>query len=167
MASNQGGPEITTRRDFLKRLILGISGAATAVVASPLIGYFLSPAWRKSGPLLAPVAPTSLIPVGQPTFVTYDERLRDGWYVSTLSKGAWIVTKDGKEFVVFHPACTHLACPYYWDQEKQIFQCPCHDGRFDIDGNVIHGPPPRPLDRLEFTIEGGTILVTGRIIRGR
>ena len=98
--------------------------------------------------------------------MTYEERIRDGWYISTLSKGAWVVTKDGKEFVAFDPHCTHLNCPYYWDKEKKRFQCPCHDGRFDIDGKVIGGPPPRPLDRLEIIIQDGNILSTGKILRG-
>jgi len=59
----------------------------------------------------------------------------------------WILNKDGKNFVVFDPRCTHLNCPYYWDKQANRFHCPCHDGRFDIDGNVIGGPPPRAHQR--------------------
>jgi menaquinol-cytochrome c reductase iron-sulfur subunit len=165
MAGNPGNEEITRRR-FLGYFIGGISGVIGVVVASPVIGYFLSPAWKKKAPLFTVIASVNEIPIGQPTFVTYEERIRDGWYITTLSKGVWLVNKDGKELTVFDPRCTHLNCPYYWDKEKQIFHCPCHDGRFDIDGNVIGGPPPRPLDRLEFTIEGGNVLVSDRIIRG-
>jgi len=98
-------------------------------------------------------------------FVTYEQRIRDGWYVSTLSKGAWVSNRGG-QIVVFDPRCTHLNCPFYWDKEKGIFQCPCHDGRFDIDGKVIGGPPPRPLDRLEYEIQDGNIMVSGRLIGG-
>ncbi len=155
-----------SRRKFLGYLIGGIGGVIGAVVAAPLVGYFLSPAWRKSKSLLTPIARTSDIPIGVPTFVTYEERMRDGWFVSTLSKGAWVVTKDGKEFIVFDPRCTHLNCPYYWDKQKEIFLCPCHDGRFDIDGNVTGGPPPRPLDRLEVMVKDDTILLSGRIATG-
>ncbi len=155
-----------SRRKFLGYLIGGIGGVIGAVVATPLVGYFLSPAWRKSKSLLTPIARTGDIPKGVPTFVTYEERMRDGWFVSTLSKGAWVVTKDGKEFIVFDPRCTHLNCPYYWDKQKEIFQCPCHDGRFDINGNVTGGPPPRPLDRLEVMVEDETILLSGRIATG-
>lgn len=155
-----------SRRKFLGYLIGGIGGVIGAVVAAPLVGYFLSPAWRKSKSLLTPIARTGDIPIGVPTFVTYEERMRDGWFVSTLSKGAWVVTKDGKEFIVFDPRCTHLNCPYYWDKQKEIFQCPCHDGRFDIDGNVTGGPPPRPLDRLEVMVEDDTILLSGKIATG-
>ncbi len=159
------GGEPVSRRRFLGYVIGGISSVVAAAVAFPLVGYFLSPAWKKSKVLLTPIAHISDIPGGKPTFVTYEQRIRDGWYISTLSKVAWVVRKNPDEFVVFDPRCTHLNCPYYWDKENEIFFCPCHDGRFDIDGNVIGGPPPRPLDRLEFTIEDENIMVSGNIIR--
>ncbi len=164
--TTSSSPEVS-RRKFLSYIIGAVGAAITTVVGVPLIGYFLSPAWKKADRLVTPIARTSDIPIGQPTFVTYEERVRDGWYISTRSKGSWIVTKDGQEFVVFDPRCTHLNCPYYWNKEKQKFECPCHDGGFDINGNVLHGPPPRPLDRLEFTIVDGLISITGGIIPRR
>jgi menaquinol-cytochrome c reductase iron-sulfur subunit len=161
----QEGGEAVSRRRFLGYMIGGISGIITAAVAVPLVGYFLSPAFQKKKVLLTPIANISEVPEGQPKFVTYEQRIRDGWYISTLSKGAWVVRKNPDEVIVFDPRCTHLNCPYYWDKEQGIFFCPCHDGKFDIDGNVTGGPPPRPLDRLEFTIEDGNILVSGHIIQ--
>jgi len=164
MADTTSGSEVTRRR-FLTYVVGGVGAAIGAVVATPLVGYFLSPAWKKSRPLLTPIARASEIPEGQPVYVTYEQRIRDGWYVSTLSKGAWVSNRGG-QIVVFDPRCTHLNCPFYWDKEKGIFQCPCHDGRFDIDGKVIGGPPPRPLDRLEYEIQDGNIMVSGRLIGG-
>ncbi len=162
MAVNKGGDQITRRR-FLSRSIAVISGAIGVVVGAPLVGYFLSPAWRKSTVQFTPAANVSDIPVGEPTFVTYEERAADGWYISTLSKGVWIVNQDGKNFIVYDPRCTHLNCPYYWDKQNKTFQCPCHNGQFDIYGKVTGGPPPRSLDRLQFRIEGGTILIGGQV----
>jgi len=164
--SNQSEEKGISRRRFLGYLVGGVAGIVTVTVATPLVGYFLSPLWRKQPSILTPIARTSDIPVGVPTFVTYEQRIRDGWYISTLSKGAWVVNKDNNEFIVYDPHCTHLNCPYYWDKDNQIFKCPCHGGDFDIDGNVLAGPPPRALDRLEHTIQDGDILVTGEIIRG-
>ena len=148
-----------SRRKFLKFVVGGVSTVIGAAVGVPLIGYFLSPAWKKPEPLLTPIANVKDIPEGQPTYVTYEQRIRDGWYISTLSKGAWVVNMGG-EFTVYDPRCTHLNCPYYWDKDRQIFQCPCHGGEFDINGNVIGGPPPRPLDKINFTIDSGSILVS-------
>ncbi len=156
-----------SRRKFLSYLVGGVSTAIVAVVATPLVGYFLSPAWRRKPPLLTPIAQVSDVPKDKPLFVTYEQRIRDGWYITTLSKGAWVVNKGGNKLTVFDfdPRCTHLNCPYYWDEEQGMFLCPCHGGKFDIDGKVLAGPPPRPLDRLEFSVEDGSILLSGRIIR--
>jgi Rieske Fe-S protein len=33
------------------------------------------------------------------------------------------------------------------------FRCPCHGGVFDAEGNVVEGPPPRPLDRVEVRVD--------------
>jgi menaquinol-cytochrome c reductase iron-sulfur subunit len=165
MAKYAGGQEISRRRFFIY-VIAGISSAIGAAVATPLIGYFLSPAWKKEKGFTVPIVRASTIPIGVPTFVRFEERVPDAWVITTESKGAWVVTKDGQNFVVFDPHCTHLNCPYYWDAAKQIFQCPCHNGQFDINGKVLAGPPPRPLDRLEFVIKSGEIEITGQKISG-
>jgi menaquinol-cytochrome c reductase iron-sulfur subunit len=162
MAEKENSKEVSRRR-FLGLVFGGIGATIATAVTVPLAGYFLSPAWKQKKHLLSPIANVSDLPEGKPTFVTYEQRVRDGWYISTLSKGAWVLKQSGGEIIVFDPRCTHLNCPYYWDKEKQWFQCPCHDGRFDIHGLVIGGPAPRGLDRLDFTIEGDSILVSGDV----
>jgi menaquinol-cytochrome c reductase iron-sulfur subunit len=155
-----------TRRRFLRNVIAGVSGVIAATIGVPVAGYFFSPERRKKTNITIPVTRVSDIPIGRPTFVRYEQRVTDAWIVSTESKGAWVVTLDGKQFNVYDPHCTHLGCPYYWDQRRQIFQCPCHGGEYSINGEVLAGPPPRPLDRLAYTIEGGEIVLTGHILRG-
>jgi menaquinol-cytochrome c reductase iron-sulfur subunit len=164
--SNAEDSNQITRRQFLKYVVAGSAGLAAVAVATPLVGYFLSPAWKQKKNLTLPIARSDSIPIGTPTFVRFEERVPDAWVITTESQGLWVVTKDGKNFTVFDPHCTHLNCPYYWDDSQKIFVCPCHGGRFDIDGNVLAGPPPRPLDRWESLINQGEIEVTGKIIRG-
>jgi len=155
-----------SRRKFLKYVVVGGGCLAAAAIVTPLAGYFLSPAWQQKGKLTLPVARVDSIPLGTPIFVRFEQRVQDAWVVNTQSQGLWIVTTDGKNFTCFDPHCTHLNCPYYWDDIQKIFICPCHGGQFDINGNVLAGPPPRPLDRLEFIINQGEIEITGNIIRG-
>ena len=62
-----------------------------------------------------------------------------------------------KGMTVFSPVCTHLGCYVNWDNNRKEFICPCHGGRYNIDGQVIAGPPPKPLDRLPFKIEAGKV----------
>ncbi len=165
MSNNDDNNQIN-RRQFLKYVVFGTAGLAAVTVASPLVGYFLSPAWKQKENLTLPIARADSIPIGAPTFVRFEERVPDAWVITTQSQGLWVVTKDGKNFTVFDPHCTHLNCPYYWDEAQKVFACPCHGGRFDIDGNVLAGPPPRPLDRWESIIRQGEIEITGKLIRG-
>ena len=44
-------------------------------------------------------------------------------------------------------------------KNQRIFKCPCHDGRYDVEGRVISGPPPAPLKRHETKIEDGKIFL--------
>ncbi len=162
---NQKDREVT-RRQFLTYIVAGSAGLIAAALATPVAGYFFSPAWKKQPTQTVPVTQTSQIPVGQPTFIRFEQRVPDAWVVTTESEGVWVVTKDGKNFTVFDPHCTHLRCPYSWDDSQKMFVCPCHGGKFDIDGKVLAGPPPRPLDRLEFLIQQGEIELTGNIVKG-
>ncbi|MGA9648728.1 FAD-dependent oxidoreductase [Pedobacter sp.] len=47
------------------------------------------------------------------------------------------------------PVCTHAGCIVNWNSVEQSWDCPCHGGRFDIDGSVITGPPKTPLKKIE------------------
>jgi cytochrome b6-f complex iron-sulfur subunit len=55
--------------------------------------------------------------------------------------------------------CTHSGCTVPWNAEQGVFACPCHGGRFNPDGTVAGGPPPRPLTTFEAKIDGDQVLV--------
>jgi cytochrome b6-f complex iron-sulfur subunit len=73
--------------------------------------------------------------------------------------GVYVKSDDGRNFVGMSNICTHLACLVRWVEDERKFYCPCHAGIYDEDGNVISGPPPRPLDRYEITVEEGKLLL--------
>src|SRR5688572_25415275 len=72
-------------------------------------------------------------------------------------------TLDG-DLHAFGQKCTHLACPVYFERAHQRLECPCHDGAFDArTGNVLYGPPPRPLDPIKLEVRAnGEIWAIGR-----
>jgi Rieske Fe-S protein len=73
-----------------------------------------------------------------------------------------IRTADGA-YHAYGQKCTHLACPVYYAREHQRLECPCHEGAFDATtGNVLYGPPPRPLDTIELEVRGGQVYAIGR-----
>ncbi len=62
-----------------------------------------------------------------------------------------------KGLIAFSPVCTHLGCYVNWDNNRKEFLCPCHGGRYNSEGQVIAGPPPKSLTRLPYKIEAGKI----------
>ena len=74
------------------------------------------------------------------------------------SPGIIISTKD-KGFLAFSKVCTHLGCLVKFDKDRQLFICPCHAGVFDLEGNVVSGPPPQPLQKFAVKVEGDNIVI--------
>lgn len=62
-------------------------------------------------------------------------------------------------FVALYRKCTHLGCAVPWDQALGRFVCPCHASAFEMDGQVLNAPAPRPLDRFIVTIRDGQVSV--------
>jgi Rieske Fe-S protein len=61
--------------------------------------------------------------------------------------------------------CTHLGCITRYLSDEKAIACPCHGSRFDLEGNVVHGPAPRPLPWLEVTADAtGNLVVDSSII---
>jgi Rieske Fe-S protein len=74
----------------------------------------------------------------------------------------FVASRGGSQFAIFDARCTHLGCPVSWSEMTHEFFCACHGGVFDARGNVVDGPPPRPLDRYEWRIQDG-VLYAGRL----
>jgi Rieske Fe-S protein len=70
-----------------------------------------------------------------------------------------INTQDGK-LLAFSATCTHLTCTVTYQGDTETMFCPCHNGRFDLAGNVISGPPPAPLESYKVDVAGEDIFVS-------
>ncbi len=75
------------------------------------------------------------------------------------SPGILIFTSDG-ELRVFSAVCTHLGCTVIYESDTGTILCPCHNGRFDLSGNVVSGPPPTPLESYNVEISGEDIVIS-------
>lgn len=72
-----------------------------------------------------------------------------------------LVVRDPKTSTVIavNPTCTHQGCLVDWKASRSAFVCPCHNSRFDLDGEVLRGPAARPLETYKVKIQGEQILV--------
>ncbi len=83
-------------------------------------------------------------------------------YPTDRDSAILIRASDGA-YHAYGQKCTHLSCPVYYSRDHQRLECPCHEGAFDATtGNVLYGPPPRPLDAIEVELRGGQVWATGR-----
>jgi len=137
----------------------------TAVLALPAAAYlFVKPKSQKQSEFVL-AADLSQLTVGKPEEVVFRRTRVDGWRVLNEKSTAWVLRKDDQNVIAFAPQCTHLGCAYHWDEKDNNFLCPCHTSTFSIDGKVLSGPAPRPLDRLVTKVDQGKILIGSEIQR--
>jgi cytochrome b6-f complex iron-sulfur subunit len=136
------------RRRFVNLFLGGSLLGAFASLLYPVIRYLIPPrqaealAKRVAAAKVGEIAPNSA------------KLFRFG-----SSPALLINTADG-QLRAFSAVCTHLTCTVSYEADTGTLYCPCHNGRFDLSGNVISGPPPRPLDAYEVEVTGGDIYVS-------
>ena len=143
-----------TRRNAL---VLFVNSAAAVVGAglSAVLGAFAlrppRPAqadrWVRAGGL-ADLTPN--VPVARIVSLSR----QDGWYRERARETVFLVWDGDKSVRAMSATCTHLGCQVRWDGPAEKFRCPCHGGVFDAHGQVLEGPPPRPLETITARVDG-------------
>ena len=144
--------ELISRRRFLSRVSLALSGLAAAVVSVPIIAYLLSPLLQQPAPQWRDVGAVDSFQVGQTVEVAYDDPSPLPWAGQTARTALWLRRASQTDFTAFSINCTHLGCPVNWRPDADLFLCPCHGGVYYADGTVAGGPPPHALPRLKVRI---------------
>jgi Rieske Fe-S protein len=149
------------RRGFVAGVVTFLGGIIAAVIGLPAVGYLLSPSFRKrsssSDKEWVPLGLVENLVEDEPTLFSFTRTQRVGWETTARSYGIYVIRKAGTAFDVFSNVCTHLSCRVSWKEELGEYLCPCHDGHFGIDGSIISGPQPRPLDQFEYRVVDGTL----------
>ena len=149
-----------SRRSFLSTTIVAIGGIITLGIAIPSIVYVVGPALqRKQEEEWVRLGPTSKVEVGVPTLYKVKITQQSGWITSDEEVAVYVITEDGRNYTALSNICTHLGCRVRWITDQEIFFCPCHNGVFDKEGEVVSGPPPKALDQYELKIEGDQLFI--------
>lgn len=154
--------EGNSRRRFLGWTIGGIAAFLTAAIGVPAAGTVASAMLAHGEALSVRLEKLTNYPVGQPTLSQFTLTRTDGWLRTTEGRGVWVVRTSDQDVTVFNGRCTHLGCAYNWRAQNpntNRFVCPCHDGVFGLDGKVVSGPPPRPLDTLPVKVADGFVVI--------
>jgi Rieske Fe-S protein len=136
------------RRRFLDG-ILG-TGFATTVVA------IVYPVWRYLIPPATGEPTTQSVVAAQASQV----RPNSGMVFKFGSKPGLLIRTPEGELQAFNAVCTHLQCTVQYKTDTSQIWCACHNGLYDLAGNVVSGPPPRPLERLVVNQRGEDIVVS-------
>jgi Rieske Fe-S protein len=157
------GSHNISRRDFVK-LITGALGAVIgAAIGLPAIDYLIDPALKAGGKdAWIPLGKLDSFEIGKPTLATFTRSTANGWEKTVNSYGVFVLRTSETDTLVLSNKCTHLGCHVNWNADKQEYICPCHDAQFGINGQVLGGPPPRPLDGYsgdQLQVTDGTLLI--------
>ena len=144
-----------TRREFCNFLFL-TSGALLAGTA----GFAAKSVYDASAePHLAPMKIDGAMELQPGNSLNFH-------YPNESDTAILVRTKEG-EYYAYGQKCTHLTCPVYYSKDHERLECPCHEGGFDArTGNVLYGPPPRPLDKVEVEVRPNGEVWAKDLIRG-
>ena len=132
-----------SRRDFFSRV--GLAACAVAAASSGVVTIdYLRPKVL--------FEPPTRFRAGSP--LDYSE----GVVRFNKQQKAYVIGASGGVYAL-SAVCTHLGCITRFLSDEKCIACPCHGSRFDLEGNVIHGPAPRPLQWLEVQVDAGGVLV--------
>jgi len=143
-------PDEPSRRDFLARI--GVGACAVAAAGSALVTLqYLDPKVL--------FEPPTAFRAGTP--VDYPE----GTVRFHKEQKAYVVGGQGGVYAL-SAVCTHLGCITRFLSDEGVIACPCHGSRFDLEGNVVHGPAPRPLPWIEVREDAasGVLIVDTSVV---
>jgi cytochrome b6-f complex iron-sulfur subunit len=131
----------SSRRGFLGKIWVLLGGVALAE-AFWVAGDFLRPRNRRTRKDTV----SSLVVAGPV------ERFAKGTVTAFREGKFYLARLDDGSFLALRRECTHLGCTVPWREAENRFVCPCHASAFDIRGDVLSAPAPRPLDLFAVRI---------------
>lgn len=102
-----------------------------------------------------------------------EEKLIAGKLEELAFQKYWLREFNGKKIIIFYNegnpytlslVCTHKKCTVRFFPKQAQFVCPCHEGKYDLQGNVVSGKPPRPLARYKTIVNLAEVVVWNQIL---
>jgi len=146
-----------SRRTFITTSVL--AGGAVVLAAIPIVSTLVIPSLKKGVGKWVDFGKADKLTPDDFSMLSFEFMVKDGW-VDLPQRGFVWAKADAQHGVkVFSSICTHLSCNVIWNKDTRMFECPCHTGRFDPEGQPVSGPPKKPLLLLPHKVEEGNLLV--------
>lgn len=136
------------RREWLMALVGGGFTASIISFLYPVVRFILPPEVTESVTDEVTAAKTSDVPPNSGKIFKFGNH-----------PGIVLRTSAG-ELRAFTAVCTHLNCTVQYRPDMQMIWCACHNGMYDLNGKVVSGPPPRPLEEYAVHVRSEDIIVS-------
>jgi len=130
------------RRRFLDAL-LAVGFVSTAVaIAYPVSRFVIPPASGEPATASASAGKAAALKPNSARIFKFGSK-----------PGIVVRTTEG-DVRAFSAVCTHLDCTVQFKTDTAQLWCACHNGTYDLGGNVVSGPPPRGLEKFVVNLRG-------------
>jgi cytochrome b6-f complex iron-sulfur subunit len=138
-----------SRRGFVNWMLGTSVGAFLISVLYPVARYLVPPTIGEStaASVTLPIKPGDVKP-------------NTGQIFKFGIRPAILVRTSAGDLKALSAVCTHLNCTVQYRPDLSHIWCACHNGHFDLNGQNISGPPPRPLDAFVVNVRGDQIVVS-------
>ncbi len=140
-----------SRRTFLNRLLSGGVFALLAAVFYPVFKFLMPPKTVEAN------VSQVKVPFTKEEIEADPKKAKNFKFGRSL--GIIFLTETG-DLKALAATCTHLDCTVQHRPDLGIIWCSCHNGRYDLDGKNISGPPPKPLEKFVVNEVGEDIFVS-------
>ncbi len=136
------------KRDFLQFVLSGGLIAFIGSILYPILDYLKPPPQGE--------VDVSSVKVGK----LNDIPKNSGQIVKFGSKPVILIRTSAGDLKALSAVCTHLECTVQYRGDLGVIWCACHNGKYDLNGRNISGPPPRPLDEYKVIQQGDEVFVS-------
>jgi Rieske Fe-S protein len=130
------------RRTFLDALLATGFVSTAVAIAYPVSQFLIPPASGEPSTQSASAGPAAALRPNSAAIFKFGSK-----------PGIVVKTADG-EIRAFSAVCTHLDCTVQFKADTSQLWCACHNGTYDLGGNVVSGPPPRGLEKFVVNLRG-------------
>jgi cytochrome b6-f complex iron-sulfur subunit len=141
-------PVDQNKRDFLQWILAGGAVAFLGAVLYPIFAFLKPP--KEAEVVVSSVKAGKLSEIEK----------ESSKIIKFGNKPVILIRTANDELRAFSATCTHLDCTVQYRKDYGTIWCACHNGKYDLNGRNISGPPPRPLDEYRVVLQGGEILIS-------
>ena len=181
-----GEPDRISRGGLLTGATIGIGGLIGAAITVPIVGFAVAPVFIDQKEDDIDLGSIDNFPVGEFVITNFDyKRVKTEVEAPSVARRTAYIRNNGfventPSFTILSNRCVHLGCPVQpagptgaasdvdgrdvtlIPVQPANFSCPCHGGAYDTEGNRTAGPPTRALDRYQFKVVNGNLVLAGR-----